>query len=88
MEESGMKETFTLEELRRLAFVKMNHGPTSILMSEFGTHTEDSWEMAWANITGNLPNASALMLQVQAELDERYGAFWRRQDEPIFRETR
>jgi hypothetical protein len=68
MPRSGQDE-FTREELRRLAWLYMFvPDPISLLMSEFGTHTEASWKMAWANLKGEM-HPSALMVEVAQELD-------------------
>src|SRR5437870_1704122 len=47
-------DPYTMAELERLAYIKHMGGSVSILMSEFGTHTEASWEMTWKRITGEL----------------------------------
>jgi hypothetical protein len=60
---------FTPEELRRMAWLHMfvPH-PVSMLLGEFGTRTEASWTIAWANLKGQM-HPSALMEEVAAELD-------------------
>jgi hypothetical protein len=63
-------DEYTEQELKRLAWLKLVHAPTSTILREFGRHTESSLDMAWLNVQGKLPNASALMRQVAAELDE------------------
>lgn len=68
MARSGQDE-FTREELRRMAWLHMFvPDPVSMLLREFGTHTEASWKMAWANLKGHM-HPSALMEEVAAELD-------------------
>lgn len=69
MPRSGQDE-FTREELRRMAWLHMFvPDPVSMLLREFGTHTEASWKMAWANLKGEM-HPSALMGDVAAELDK------------------
>jgi hypothetical protein len=63
------QDEFTPEELRRMAWLHMFvPDPVSMLMREFGTHTEDSWKMAWANLKGRM-HPSKLMVEVAAGLD-------------------
>src|SRR5207302_1303566 len=43
------------QELNRVAWLHMFvPDPVSMLLREFGTHTEASWTMAWANLKGRL----------------------------------
>jgi hypothetical protein len=68
MSRAGQDE-FTKEELRRMAWLHMFvPDPVAMLLREFGTHTEASWKMAWANLKGHM-HPSALMTEVAAELD-------------------
>jgi hypothetical protein len=72
-------DRYTLEELRRLAELKLLHVPASVILAEFGgRHTEASIEMAWTNIKGGL-HPSADMLAIGAELD-RSDPGWRDAD--------
>ncbi len=53
--------------------------PVSMLLREFGTHTEASWKMAWANLKGQM-HPSAMMEEVAAGLDaDPTFAGWREQ---------
>ena len=62
-------DRYTVEQLRRLAELRLLHVPASVILSEFGgRHTEASIEMAWTN-KGGL-HLSADMLAIGAELDE------------------
>jgi hypothetical protein len=72
------QDEFTREELRRMAWLYMFvPDPISMLLREFGTHTESSWKMAWANLKGEM-HPSRLMQEVAAELDADPGfAGWR-----------
>ena len=63
------QDEFTREELRRMAWLHMFvPDPVSMLLREFGTHTEASWKMAWANLKGHM-HPSALMNEVATEVD-------------------
>ena len=73
-----MKDTYTKAELFQLARLKFHHAPTSLILRELGRHTESSIDMAWANLRGDLPNASELMREVADELDgDPYFEGWR-----------
>jgi hypothetical protein len=63
------QDGFTQEELRRMAWLHMFvPDPVSMLLREFGTHTEASWKIAWANLKGQM-HPWALVEGVAAELD-------------------
>jgi hypothetical protein len=63
-------DRYTLEELRRIAELKLLHVPTSVILAEMdGRHTADSIDMAWIGIQGGL-HPSADMLAVGKELDQ------------------
>lgn len=71
-------DRYTLDELRRIAELKLLHVPTSVILAEFGgRHTEASIDMAWVGIQGGL-HPSADMLAVGVELD-RSDSGWRDQ---------
>jgi hypothetical protein len=73
-----VKEAYTKAELLHLARLKFHHAPTSLILRELGRHTESSIDMAWANLRGDLPNASERMREVADELDgDPYFEGWR-----------
>ena len=62
-------DRYTLDELRRIADLKLLLVPTSVIHSEMdGRHTADSIDMAWIGMQGGL-HPSADMLKIGAELD-------------------
>ncbi len=67
--EQEIKDTFTRDELRRIAWDRVLGVPPSLTYQAIGRHTPDSIEMAWQSMLGNLEHASADMRTVAAELD-------------------
>lgn len=71
-------DRYTKDELRRLAWLKFHHAPTSLILRELGRHTEASLDMAWANLKGALAHDTAAMREVADELDaDPYFEGWR-----------